>query len=390
MSFRISAASSAAYKVLLEENVLCLPSLTTLQKVTRRLDSSTGLDNSSYLNLRVSKLNEFDRNVVLIVDEIYIAKRLEYSGGGVQGLTPDGSIANTLLCFMVKSITSKYKDIVAMYPMLKLTAAKQNDCYQQVAALVRNVKLNVVAISVDNATANRKFFVDFLCGGLLQSHFIDPVTNQPIYLIFDPVHDIKNVYNNFLVRKTFICPPMDRNLPDDGCIAKFRDIVDLYNMEATMSLKKAHRLTPVALDPKSIEKISVKLATSVFCESTRDALKFYSAQEGKTSWSGTADFITLIMKVWNVMNVKTSCKGKHKRNYTMDPIRSAQDWKLSFLTEFAKSFLIGGKSARNRVYHVKLSWLCDRHVLHCETVHFISSQSLTFTTCYWAISSLIL
>ena len=74
------------------------------------------------------------------------------------------------------------------------------------------------------------------------------------------------------------------------------------------------------------------------------------------------------MKVWNVMNVKTSCKGKHKRNYTMNPIRSAQDWKLASLTEIA-NFLIGGKSPRNLVYHVKLSWLCDRHVLHCETVH---------------------
>ena len=146
MSFRISAASSAAYEALLNENVVCLPSLTTLQKVTRRLDSSTGLDNSSYLNLRVSKLNKFDRNIVLIVDDIYIAKRVEYSAGEVQGLTPDGSIANTLLCFTVKSLTSKYKDIVVMYPMFKLTAAKQNDCYQQVAALVRNVKLNVVAI----------------------------------------------------------------------------------------------------------------------------------------------------------------------------------------------------------------------------------------------------
>jgi len=52
--------------------------------------------------------------------------------------------------------------------------------------MLRNVDLNVVAISCDNATANRKFFVDFLCGGTLHSSFPDPVSNQPIFLIFDP------------------------------------------------------------------------------------------------------------------------------------------------------------------------------------------------------------
>ena len=89
MSYRMQSTSSAAYKVLLEENVLCIPSTSTLAKVTRRLDTSTGLNNAAYLKLRVSKLNEFDRNVILMIDEIYIAKRVEYSGEEVQGLTAE-------------------------------------------------------------------------------------------------------------------------------------------------------------------------------------------------------------------------------------------------------------------------------------------------------------
>lgn len=92
-------------------------------------------------------------------------------------------------------------------------------------------------------------------------------------------------------RKVFQRPPMDKHLPN-GCSAKFSDIVDLFNMEATVTLKKAHCLKPCALQPKCIEKTSVKLAVSVFCESTRDALKFYSSNEGRTSWAGAADFIT--------------------------------------------------------------------------------------------------
>jgi len=102
-----------------------------------------------------------------------------------------------------------------------------------------------------------------------------------------------------------------------------------------MALKKAHKLTPATLEPRSIEKTSVKLAVSVFCESTRDALQFYAANEGRQSWAATAEFLTLMIKVWNVLNVKTSTKGKHKRDITMDPVRSSLDWKLDFLKEFA-------------------------------------------------------
>jgi len=157
-----------------------------------------------------------------MIDEIYIAKRVEYSGGEMQGLTPDDSVASTLLCFMVKYLTSKYKDLVAMYMGYiatrslhmgcKLTATKQYDWHQEVATLLRDINLNVVAISVDNATANRKVLVDCLCGENLRTFFTDPISNQQIYLIFDPVHDLKNVYNSFQSLTNFICPPMHQNL----------------------------------------------------------------------------------------------------------------------------------------------------------------------------------
>jgi len=275
-SFMIHAASSAAYSVLLEENILCLPSAATLKKVTRRLNRSSQLDNSAYLKLRVSKLNEFERTVLLIIDEIYIAKRVEYSRGEVQGLTAEGDVASTLLCFMVKSLACKYKDVIAIYPMDKLTAAKQHECYQEVMAMLHATQLTVVAISVDNAATNRKFFTDCLCEGTLTTHVIDAVTSQPIFLIFDPVHTIKNVYNNFQSRKIFECPAMQRNLPH-GCSADFNHVCQLHHKESTITLKKAHKLSQATLDLKSMEKISVRLAISVFSESTHDALQFYAA-----------------------------------------------------------------------------------------------------------------
>ena len=148
------------------------------------------------------------------------------------------------------------------------------------------------------------------------------------------MHTIKNVYNNFQSRKVFECPAFLDNLPN-GCSANFRHVVELYEKESAMALKKAYRLSPATLNTKSIEKTSVTLAASVFSESARDDLQFYSANEGQSSRAATAIFISLTLKLCNILNVKTGSKGKHKRDYTMDPVRSSMDWKLAFLQEFA-------------------------------------------------------
>ena len=149
---------------------------------------------------------------------------------------------------MVKSLANKYKDIVAIYPMDKLTAVKLFDCYNEVMSLLRRNAMNVVAILVDNAATNRKFLPTVYSGNLASS-ILDTFTVQPVFLIFDPVHTMKNVYSNFRSRKQFECLGMALNLPD-GCTVDFSHIVDLFQLESTMSLKKAHRLTPATLQPR--------------------------------------------------------------------------------------------------------------------------------------------
>jgi len=172
---------------------------------------------------------------------------------------------------------------------------------------------------------------------------------------------------------------MGNELPS-GCTAHFQDIVSLYNLEVASSLKKAHRLSPSTLNPKSIEKTSVKLAISVFCESTRNALRFYSSVTGgapsdetarRTALTGTADFITVILKLFNVMNVKSVKNGKHKRDFTMDPVRAPDDWKLIFLGQFT-DFLPDWENS-GRLGLTKETFLAfETDVLHLETMHHTS------------------
>ena len=166
------------------------------------LDKKSGLDDTIYLKMRFSKLNAYDRNIVLMIDEIYLSKRVEASGGQVFGLTDGCEVAFTALCFMVKSLSSSYKDMVAMYPIKNLRAESQKACFDKVMALLHGVGFNVVGISVDNAPANRKFFKEFLCGGELKESVVNPFTREQMFLIFDPTHMIKKYIQHLFIKKS--------------------------------------------------------------------------------------------------------------------------------------------------------------------------------------------
>jgi hypothetical protein len=76
-AYMIYACSPSAYGVFRDQNLLCLPAVLTLKKITRRLDTNTGNDTAGYLKLRAIKLNQLQKTVLLIIDEIYIVKRVE-------------------------------------------------------------------------------------------------------------------------------------------------------------------------------------------------------------------------------------------------------------------------------------------------------------------------
>ena len=65
-----------AYQELREGEGITLPSVVTLKKMIRNVGDPSSQDNS-YLKGRFDKLTEKERNVALLMDEIYVDKRLE-------------------------------------------------------------------------------------------------------------------------------------------------------------------------------------------------------------------------------------------------------------------------------------------------------------------------
>ena len=57
-----------------------------------------------------------------MINEIYIARRIEYSGGKIIGLAGNEAAA-TVLVFIIRSLAGKYSDVVCMN---NLSAEKNN------------------------------------------------------------------------------------------------------------------------------------------------------------------------------------------------------------------------------------------------------------------------
>lgn len=105
-------------------------------------------------------------------------------------------------------------------------------------------------------------FYHLLCPDKILTPTIDHpiVSNEKLHLLFDPTHNLKNIYNNWLSKKTFHFPSSRcADLPE---YAHFQHIIDLFQLEETKKLKIAHSLTKTALMPNNIQKTSPRHALS--------------------------------------------------------------------------------------------------------------------------------
>ena len=85
-------------------------------------------------------------------------------------------------------------------PGRRLSSKTLHKYFDSVLQITTNAGLNVVGVSMDNYSANRKFYTE-LYGGELKSFIASPVDkNKPLFLLFDTVHNFKNIYNNFLAK----------------------------------------------------------------------------------------------------------------------------------------------------------------------------------------------
>ena len=269
-----------------------------------------------------------------MVDEIYVKPSLLFHGGTVFGraVNDPTSLASSMLGIMINCLMGGPSFLLKMIPVKGMDS---EFLFQQVSAamdLIKSIDAKVISVICDGNRTNQSFFKKF-----------PTVPERPwltvdnTYLLFDFVHLIKSIRNNWLTEMT-----EELVFEDDGqkFTARWKDILALFNAERSSSgertgVRGSSRLTEVAVRPKPIERQKVATCLRVFCDETCAALR--TNPETKDA-DGTCRFIQKVVDVWKILNVRTKGKDIRHRDPREAVIESPDDPRLTQLKNEAEFF----------------------------------------------------
>lgn len=150
---------------------LNLPTKRYLQYLSSSLDVSPNYPNSTdkdkttnnYLNIVSSSLTPNEKIVNLLIDEVYISKRLDYRGKNLIGVASnDNSLATTVLAYMICSSFGNFSEIVKLLPVKNIKGTEIVPVTKNVISLVQKNGFQVLDIITDNHRINRSLFTNLI------------------------------------------------------------------------------------------------------------------------------------------------------------------------------------------------------------------------------------
>lgn len=183
---------------------------------------------------------------------------------------------------------------------------------------VQSLGFKVVGIVTDNNKINQTMYSLFSKDDIV---FENPdFPNDYIYMLYDTVHILKNIRNNWINKsdadKTFYFPHFNDNKILLACFS------DLRSLESQNFLQKSFKINHKSLYPTNTERQSVQLAVNIFDRTTIAAL--HSANN--ENFEGTIHFLEIFNKWWTIVN------NKHANS----AVFNGNDENVAFLQKFLK------------------------------------------------------
>ena len=313
-----------------------LPNERTLRRYSSGIGKSlkTNEHNFLYFKQQCEALLPHERDVSLKHDEIQIKSKVEFRGGELFGYAEnrEGEIATHLQCFMIRSMKSKYMEMVNLVPVFKQDATFLKQLLLDQVDFVERAGYRVSVVTSDNAPINGHV-TKTLTDNYSRSYFFsENLPDHKIFMLFDPPHFMKSLRNCWHGLsndgKTFEFPPFLHE--SFGTKASFKKIEDLYNEEYQNCVRLGFKLNYSAINPTSIEKQKVHLALRIFDEKTSAAVKAIFPEE-----TGLFNFLRHFDKVWKCFNINNTTKGENKLDLDSEPFEKATDSRITFLRQTA-------------------------------------------------------
>lgn len=225
--------SSSAYELLRSSNVIHLPSQRTLRDYTYYYKSTSGfsaeLDKQLIADSKIASLEEYQKHIALIADEMYIKEDLVYckNTGDLIGFFDIGDINNhllkleekynnqqeddhtsssiqtptlvkTMLVIMIRGLCTNFTFPYSSFPSTNLTGEQLLPIFLEAITRLETCGFKVTTITLDGNSVNRRFFK--LIGdnsGTVKHKFRNPVSENKryVYLFSDPPHLITTTRN---------------------------------------------------------------------------------------------------------------------------------------------------------------------------------------------------
>ncbi|XP_067133601.1 uncharacterized protein [Centruroides vittatus] len=334
--------SPHAYKFLRSANIIKIPSPSTIRRVCAQFQSSPQLeqDTSSmlrYVSFKSHLLKEEEKTVILQIDEIHLRANSDYKGGSVVGNAfGTEELATSAYVFMISSLSSSYKEVVHILPVKTIRGDILHTFLKKIIVKLEEIGFTVVAVVSDNNSINSKAMSFFSKPPSVKTEYCHPSdSNRKLFFVIDPVHILKCIRNNWLnkVNQDMIYPDFNdtSTVPQ---IASFSALKQLHSNEKLNLLKYGVNLSLKSLYPSDIERQNVKLVLHIFTPSTYIAMRELGCVKHFDNWETTANYIEVICRWWDIVNVKTPLKGLRLRNPFQEPITKNSDHIISFLQKF--------------------------------------------------------
>lgn len=201
--------SPSCYNELRSWDIFALPGerhLRTMSSILSFGESKVGDEHKAYLKTKSQYIQEHEKCVNLLLDEISVRPQISYASSTIQGMSLNKNLepAKSVQPF-ISSIHSKNKDITGLFPVKDLTADELYQLPKKILKVVEECGFSVVSVIAVNIRINRNMFAT-ICGGELMSHITNPnIPPKKIFFLFDSVHILKCIRNNWMNQATEGC-----------------------------------------------------------------------------------------------------------------------------------------------------------------------------------------
>lgn len=296
--------------------------------------------------LHAISLKSANENVAinLTVDEMAVKKNVTWTGSewsgfvnmgteiGYDGDERDRPLATNILVFMAVAINSHWKIPVGYFAINGLNGEERANLLTKCIILLHETNSHLHSITYDGTSVNKTMCIKLganFSPKNMKAYIDHPITQQPIYLIWDAAHMMKLVRNCFGEKQKIY--------NSKGECIDWNFIRMLHEKQKDQGLHLATKLTNRHIHYHN-EKMRVKLAVQVLSESVNSALKYlHNTDSDYKNALATAEFCEYFNRAFDILNSRSKfSKAPYGKPLSLKTIEKYEQF-----TEQFKTYVMG-------------------------------------------------